>query len=723
MNDIKGIKKLLRKRRPRPFENLQGYIVRHTELNCWEQSTWLLDYAKISKDRRHNTSLSFIFNRSLDLTTLGYVTCTDTSQLYQMLYSPIENDNKMVKFMGHPISKYAITTKPGICPECLRQDNYIRTMWDLSLVTCCPTHNCQLIDTCPNCGKRLSWYRSKVSCCNDGERCGFDFRDIPTTKVANDDTYLATHLYALIGLPNIQSPLALNNPIMGLSLNGIFKFASFLASNYSLRKLDPEGLQFSKATTIEQRHRAIQAISPILCQWPDGFHNFIDENRSQNYRGHRFGLIGNFGKKYVQLTKHFFKDEFNFIRQAFETYLRNWDAGYITSKNKWFKAELCQINTVSMAQSCSILKTKSPIVNKLVEQGSLKATVIAGDRRRLIQIDRHSIDRLQHERSKCLTIKEAADHLNISIGFVRALLRADIIQSRLDLLFDRQSQTLLERDVIDKLFNDFHHLYYHYGVGIKSVKLIGFMHAYHFLRIHGYSFVQFIRLILSGKIIPCDVCPDLGLKSFSFDKPQIETILIPKIRYFGHGHISVKEAANKLELRPIIVLNFVKLGLLKTGNTVISEKESAISVKSLNKFVQNYVIGQKKAAELGLHIHSFNNLLRARGIMPISGYSVGSGLTTLYLRKDIDRLDFLPPNLVNTLYSNPAKTGRRRVTNRKKYEKEFKLKAVRLAAKPGRSADKVERDLGIGRGCICRWQRELSRYGEQAFPGHWTSHL
>lgn len=158
---------------------------------------------------------------------------------------------------------------------------------------------------------------------------------------------------------------------MGLSLSGIFKFASFLASNYSLRKLDPEGLQFSKATTIEQRHRAIQAISPILCQWPDGFHNFIDENRSQNYRGHRFGLIGNFGKKYVQLTKHFFKDEFNFIRQAFETYLRNWDAGYITSKNKWFKAELCQINTVSMAQSCSILKTKSPIVNKLVEQGSL----------------------------------------------------------------------------------------------------------------------------------------------------------------------------------------------------------------------------------------------------------------------------------------------------------------------------------------------------------------
>ena len=53
----------------------------------------------------------------------------------------------------------------------------------------------------------------------------------------------------------------------------------------------------------------------------------------------------------------------------------------------------------------------------------------------------------------------------------------------------------------------------------------------------------------------------------------------------------------------------------------------------------------------------------------------------------------------------------------KKYDREFKVEAVRLATEPGSSAAKVERDLGIGQGCICRWKRELSRNGEEAFPG------
>jgi transcriptional regulator with XRE-family HTH domain len=38
----------------------------------------------------------------------------------------------------------------------------------------------------------------------------------------------------------------------------------------------------------------------------------------------------------------------------------------------------------------------------------------------------------------------------------------------------------------------------------------------------------------------------------------------------------------------------------------------------------------------------------------------------------------------------------------------FKREAVRLLEKSGRSADQSERDLGIGPGCLLRWQRELS---------------
>jgi len=57
----------------------------------------------------------------------------------------------------------------------------------------------------------------------------------------------------------------------------------------------------------------------------------------------------------------------------------------------------------------------------------------------------------------------------------------------------------------------------------------------------------------------------------------------------------------------------------------------------------------------------------------------------------------------------------------KKYDREFKLEAIRLAAEDGTHATEVERRLGIGKGMISRWKRHLREQGEEAFPG--TGHL
>ena len=53
----------------------------------------------------------------------------------------------------------------------------------------------------------------------------------------------------------------------------------------------------------------------------------------------------------------------------------------------------------------------------------------------------------------------------------------------------------------------------------------------------------------------------------------------------------------------------------------------------------------------------------------------------------------------------------------KRYDKEFKIEAVRLASEPGNTQSQVQRDLGIGQGVISRWKKELKLDGKQAFPG------
>jgi transposase len=54
---------------------------------------------------------------------------------------------------------------------------------------------------------------------------------------------------------------------------------------------------------------------------------------------------------------------------------------------------------------------------------------------------------------------------------------------------------------------------------------------------------------------------------------------------------------------------------------------------------------------------------------------------------------------------------------RRTYTREFKLEAVRLWQTSGRSAAQIERELGIGGGCLYRWKRKLAEEGENAFPG------
>ena len=53
----------------------------------------------------------------------------------------------------------------------------------------------------------------------------------------------------------------------------------------------------------------------------------------------------------------------------------------------------------------------------------------------------------------------------------------------------------------------------------------------------------------------------------------------------------------------------------------------------------------------------------------------------------------------------------------RRYDKEFKLEAVRMASEPGVSATEVEKRLGIGQGVLSRWKRQLKNDGKHAFPG------
>ena len=56
--------------------------------------------------------------------------------------------------------------------------------------------------------------------------------------------------------------------------------------------------------------------------------------------------------------------------------------------------------------------------------------------------------------------------------------------------------------------------------------------------------------------------------------------------------------------------------------------------------------------------------------------------------------------------------------SRRKFSREFKVEAVRMATEGNRSMNEVARDLGIHANLLGRWKQQLVGDPQNAFPGH-----
>lgn len=59
-----------------------------------------------------------------------------------------------------------------------------------------------------------------------------------------------------------------------------------------------------------------------------------------------------------------------------------------------------------------------------------------------------------------------------------------------------------------------------------------------------------------------------------------------------------------------------------------------------------------------------------------------------------------------------------RKQERKKFDKQFKMDAMRLISEGGKKVAEVARDLGIDATTLYGWKRELANQGKDAFPGN-----
>jgi len=151
---------------PKIGESLMGFALRMSEANHFNGLNWLAKVFQVNRIHHlssyHMPVIAWMFGSSPSLFNEA---TADTHQLKGTL---------QVHAYGHVITRSFLLRlrQPQVCPLCLEQFGCVKTIWDFSLITCCPLHGTTLVETCEGCGRKLNWGRPGIMTC----RCGFDLR-------------------------------------------------------------------------------------------------------------------------------------------------------------------------------------------------------------------------------------------------------------------------------------------------------------------------------------------------------------------------------------------------------------------------------------------------------------------------------------------------------------------------------------------------------------------
>jgi len=151
---------LLRTPAPLPRESLLPYVLRLSVANGYATPGYFMTPDGVSQ---------FLPTRSISTDQLSRVIQLTPDQVQRLRYTDSKQDPSYGRLLGMRVSTYDLRLRfPRVCPECIQQNGHVEAIWDLAWVTCCPVHQCELLEKCPECGDILSWSRGQLNQCKKG---------------------------------------------------------------------------------------------------------------------------------------------------------------------------------------------------------------------------------------------------------------------------------------------------------------------------------------------------------------------------------------------------------------------------------------------------------------------------------------------------------------------------------------------------------------------------
>jgi len=399
-----------------PTESLFGFILRVSETNGYDTPLHVLNYAEY--ERRSMRSAVFLVNK------LAKVLGRKVSELEVISYLVIEkNGSRSFKILNHNLGSilpynFLRLSKPSFCPQCVQEHKIIDTFWDLYFAVACPQHRCQLLNTCPNCKMNLSWYRQGLLTCN----CGTNFINTTLEPSCTSVLELMAILKAkLDGTSILSLPNTSHFPTQELEDQSLRSF-NWLVARLGNYRLFSEGINTNK-----DPYQAVKAAADVLCDWPSGYHRFLDQLGMKLTGGGNpssTGLRKQFEKFFIPMfinIQNTYVDS-NFLRDEFIRFgLRSWGKAIVDNKLHKSTNVDSESRFFTHSQFACQLGISPVTLKKWAKKGLVPCEKVrVGNKVRYI-LDSEVIDLAKRAPGHIMNAREAASIARVPVSVLKAL--------------------------------------------------------------------------------------------------------------------------------------------------------------------------------------------------------------------------------------------------------------------------------------------------------------
>lgn len=233
-----------------------------------------------------------------------------------------------------------------VCPQCLREEPYIRQVWHVRPVEVCAKHECELLHHCPDCLLPINYIENEsITHC----ACGFEFTIAASVKADDQAILLSRSMFE-------GDPLS-NNPLIFMGTSATQRFAALLW--YQKRHVDNVECMTNSAVAYFEG-------------WPSSFYSELDVVTSRAEEKlidlfNRTSFRSIYGELILQSQCLLPEDkEPHFIYLALMAYLSKLVASHPKSKRPNVADML-----VSVAEAAVLLSTAHEQVYRLYQDGIL----------------------------------------------------------------------------------------------------------------------------------------------------------------------------------------------------------------------------------------------------------------------------------------------------------------------------------------------------------------